>query len=418
MRNLLNLPESSLSAVVGYVLSPRALGDSVRLGLVCKLFHTVLLKEIGDYLNILIIHHNLFVRVHPTLESYYRLISKRVYIVGGSESGQTCTCFNPEKGTFETLPPLYGSRKAGLSVVSHRGLLFAFGGEEISHSIEVFDVFNPNSFWKKVVDFPFDCNGAVGVSAGFDLYIFGSRIKAGYDINTVSTIYKLECKENHAVEGVYDLNFDLNRCPAQLLIPRSHCGATYYNNMIWLAGGKVGGELTSSNTVEIFDPHTQQCSEGPQMLRHRLNPHLVVIESTLYAVGGDIEEPFLHGVQSIEKYDAQKEAWVFVSFFLDPRKRIHCAVAAYDSKIFLFGGAYGTSIWHSWDFYDVHKHYWASQLQHNLQDAEKVVRSFQSHHLLTDGDIHYLRNIQLISFGERQEDIVHAQAVTYFLSPV
>eukprot|EP01031_Cornospumella_fuschlensis_P032671 gene32671-39498_t len=417
MKTLLNLPESSLVSVVGYLLSPRDVNYLAELGLVSKYFHVLMAKSISDCLNALVNRHQLFVKVYPTLESFYKLLSKRVYIIGGSENGQICTSFNPNTGSFENFPSLYSSRKTGLSVVSHRGLLFSLGGETFSNSIEIIDLFTPNSFWEKVVDVPFDCNGAVAVSAGFDLYIFGCRVNNGTSISTVRTILKLACAESHAVDSVYDLSFDVETYPAQLITARSHCGAAYYNEAIWLAGGRVNDELTSTNTVEIFDPHTKQSSEGPQLLRHRLNPHLLVIDNTLFAVGGDIEEPFLHGVQSIEKYDAQKEAWVFVSFFLDPRKRIHCAVAAHGSKIFLFGGAYGTSIWRSWDFYDVKKNYWASQLQHNLQDAEKVVRSFQAYHQLTDSDIHYLRNIQLNSFGDREEEIVHGQAVTYSLSP-
>ena len=63
MKTLLNLPESSLVSVVGYLLSPRDVNDLAEVGLVSKYFHVLLAKSISDCLNALVKRHHLFVKV-------------------------------------------------------------------------------------------------------------------------------------------------------------------------------------------------------------------------------------------------------------------------------------------------------------------------------------------------------------------
>lgn len=81
-------------------------------------------------------------------------------------------------------------------------------------------------------------------------------------------------------------------------------------------------------------------------------------------------EGTLHSVCSIERYEPVKQCWMFVTFFPQPRRRVRCAVACTDQRIYIFGGSDGPNMYSSWDYYDVGYKYWASQVQSQLEEAQ------------------------------------------------
>ena len=175
---------------------------------------------------------------------------------------------------------------------------------------------------------------------------------------------------------------------------------------MWLAGGILSGQTISTNTVELYDPVRQLSLPAPNMLRHRRNPKLIVIDDVLYAVGGDVED-VSYAVGSIERFELSKQAWVFVTFFLEPRRRGQCSIEAFGSKIFVFGGGYGQNIWRSWDFYDVYGNYWASQVQQNLQLSDP---NFSPVHVPSESDKALLRRVSLQFNAARAEGMIGTAA--------
>jgi N-acetylneuraminic acid mutarotase len=153
-----------------------------------------------------------------------------------------------------------------------------------------------------------------------------------------------------------------------LLHGRSHHAAISFDNRIWIVGGIIQGENTSTATCEVFDPERNESIPGPNMCRSRYRPRLVVLKSRysstphqgdLYVVGGDIlGTSFVHG--SIEVLDRATGMWRVVTHF--PRRRAKSAVCALDDhNVCLFGGIDGAELLHSSDIFDANEQTWSSR---------------------------------------------------------
>ena len=66
--------------------------------------------------------------------------------------------------------------------------------------------------------------------------------------------------------------------------------AAVYTNKIFIAGGNLSGEsfpTVGSRSVEWFDDKIDKWKDGPNMNVRRVRFSLLIVDSTLFAVGGD-----------------------------------------------------------------------------------------------------------------------------------
>jgi hypothetical protein len=398
---LLDIPESSLRTTLGFISNPTNLAEIVYVALVCKLFLKALQENIAEQLFLAVAKHGLIESMSPSIQSYHKLYYPKVFLIGGNLSERICTIFYPLKGTFQRMCSLGIKRSSEFIAVYHRGILFSLSGFDFPSVVEAYDQFNNE--WQQVESLPAELISPAVISHQQDLYILGGVVRQSSQRS--NCIYRLSIhNEELPVACLGDLQMSW-KLIGNLQEGRSHCGIASYGGLIWLAGGIVNGQFTSTNTVELYDPIIGMTTPGPPMLRQRSTPKLLVIDDCLYAIGGDIDD-IVFAVGSIEKFDLIKQDWVFVTFFLEPRRRVHCAIAAFQSKIFLFGGVYGNNIWTSWDYYDVRRHYWASQAQQNLSnDLSMPYRP-------SEEDLAYLQKVNLLSLGQRREGISYTVALT------
>lgn len=414
MRKLLDLPDTSLCIICLYLLSPRMVDELLHIAAVSKSFQKILLRSLIEELHSLCSKLSLFVSVPHSLQSYRTLHAPRIFLLGGSLSQRSCHTFDPATGQFRRICSLGIKRSVDFTAVFHRGVLFSLSGDDMPAQVEAYDVFR--NTWHAAGSLPWPLVAPAVVSHRSELYILGGAQSGSRStaIARLSPLDRCSSLEQAQAQGLWDWT----ECSAKLLTGRSHCGVASYGGLVWLAGGIVEGQWTTSNTVEVLDP-TQalplvqgSSSPAPSMLRHRNSPKLAVIDDCLYAIGGDIEDT-VHAVGSIEKFDVSKQAWVFVTFFLEPRRRAHCAIEVYDGKIFLFGGVHGDNVWKSWDYYDARRGYWASQVQQNLLTA-----TIPHAHMPSAQDMVFLQQVSLQFDGARAEGMNCTVAVTYPAIPL
>lgn len=146
--------------------------------------------------------------------------------------------------------------------------------------------------------------------------------------------------------------------------PRAKHASIGYAGKIWVAGGCSEGANFDSS-VEVYDPLLGCWCDAPNMLAKRDYANLLVINDTLYAIGGDIDDKGSIATRTIESFNRDENRWEFITAFKDERKGFStCAVG---TKIFIFGGddALGNEDRYdcnTWDCYDVATSKWDSDV--------------------------------------------------------
>jgi hypothetical protein len=117
-----------------------------------------------------------------------------------------------------------------------------------------------------------------------------------------------------------------------LSAPRYGHTAVAYRNSLWICGGVLGNESTSSIEVFSMNPscREQPPNTVPWMQNRRFNFNLLVVHDDLYAIGGDDD-------CTIEKYDGKENRWDIVTSFPRFRQNFSACLDGGDG-IYVFGG--------------------------------------------------------------------------------
>jgi N-acetylneuraminic acid mutarotase len=124
--------------------------------------------------------------------------------------------------------------------------------------------------------------------------------------------------------------------------------------------------------VEIYDPKDGEWLAGPLMTRNRVFGNLLVANSNLYAVGGDMDNAGNLITRTIEKYNDDLNIWEFVTTFKDERRGFStCAV---NHKIYVFGGSFsnGEVYNDTWDVFDAILNIWESSLTNKYNSMPTI----------------------------------------------
>lgn len=394
MVRFLDLPDSTAFIVCYFVLQLSNLQDLRSLSSTCKQLR-ILVKDFVAQLilekarNLVLYRHVISVR------SAFNLFGPKVFLLGGMVNNRKCHLFDPTRGRFyRGIAGIGLKRSDEFDAVCYRGLVVAISGSDDSAIGKVEAYHMDSNTWHLWPPLPkmltaISCvvvpGGHVIVSGGTDR----KESRRSAEVFILKHPNRLELSQQGVsnFRGIWE--------SGQLLLSkgRSHHGSAIFCDLLWVAGGFMTGRMGVSNLVETVDLRTGQIREAPSMLRHRYYPKLLTVNGQLYAVGGDVEGTSL-SVCSIEKYDMGRNQWVFVTFFPQPRRRLRCAIASYEQRIFVFGGSDGVNDLSSWDFFDVGAKYWASQIQSMIQEDPVALTT---HHLegVDLEFIHYL-NLNVI----------------------
>ncbi|XP_030074285.1 kelch-like ECH-associated protein 1 isoform X1 [Microcaecilia unicolor] len=142
---------------------------------------------------------------------------------------------------------------------------------------------------------------------------------------------------------------------ADMPLPRSGLGACTVLGLFYAVGGRNNSpnENTDSNSLDCFNPMTNQWSSKAPMNVPRNRVGVGVIDDIIYAVGGSSGSAHL---QSVEKYDPEKDEWTFVAAMSVPR--IGAGVTACNNLLYAVGGFDGESRWDMVECYHPDKDDW------------------------------------------------------------
>lgn len=365
---LLDLPESTVFTILSYLFNHIQLQEVANLYYSCKPLQKCLQSYVAQML-FFKLNHRISYNVPITLSTAFAMFCPKIAIIGGLVNNRKCDVFLPHRGSFRRIAGIGLKRVEEFEAVFYRGILVVISGSDDSAvgNVEAYHI--ESNSWHIWPPLPRKLT-AIGcaVMPGGAMYVTGGTDRS--NSRRSDEIYFLEHPGplNISQHGTGLFQGSWQRSSMVLSKGRSHHGCTVFRGNIWVAGGLLTGRMVASNCAEVINLTTGVTIPVANMLRHRLLPKLLVINDNLYAVGGDVEGT-AHAVGSIERYDIQKEAWMFVTFFPQPRRRVRCAIAAYGSRIYVFGGSDGPLVLSSWDYYDTRDRYWASQVQSRLLAA-------------------------------------------------
>jgi kelch-like protein 20 len=91
---------------------------------------------------------------------------------------------------------------------------------------------------------------------------------------------------------------------APMITKRKHLGCAVYNDFIYAVGGR--DDLTELNSVERYNPSTNQWHACQSMKSRRSGVGLAVVNNQLLAVGGFDGSSYL---KTVEIYDNERNLW-------------------------------------------------------------------------------------------------------------
>jgi N-acetylneuraminic acid mutarotase len=119
---------------------------------------------------------------------------------------------------------------------------------------------------------------------------------------------------------VYNPSTDQWKELSPMLMPRSGCGSCAFNNQIYVLGGFCAIEL---NHFECYDVDLDRWKTMPSMLEARYKPGVAVLNNLIYACGGRKAENSY--CDSIEAFSLQDQQWSIVTFMSKARGWLSCA---------------------------------------------------------------------------------------------
>jgi len=463
--SITDLPENTLSLILSYVISPMLLLEGYCLLAVSKAMkasiQNFLSQEVSTYYFEKYRQSFFFRDISQfTLRMYYYLLGPKILLVGGIQENRKCEMFNIWSSKMCKVCSLSLKRTEDFDLINYHGFILVVSGSDDSavSKTEIYNIFTNR--WYNFVSLPLGLSAISTIIYNDELYVVGgverqtsrrstnifklqplakppsssSSSSASASATTITeeitttlttgfsaSLTSLSGKhlafptllQHDAVNEEFGEQFDWTmQNNATLSVGRSHHSCVVYLGNIWIVGGFISGQFTVSNSVEVLSLTSgQESLSMPSMLRQRFKPFLYVFEDTLYAIGGDMEG-HTHSVCSIERYDVAKNTWMFVTFFPEPRRRSRCAIAAYDSKVYIFGGMDGGNMLSSWDYYDIQLHYWGSQMQSNIVDK---INHHHIQHVLSDLDRQYLDHLNFRTLDNRSNGLKATQAATLVL---
>lgn len=107
------------------------------------------------------------------------------------------------------------------------------------------------------------------------------------------------------------------------------------------------------NTVEFFDPETNEWTRTPSMLARRSGVACIGLRGHLYVIGGFNG---LARMNTCERFDPETQTWTSIREMYHPRSNF--GIEIIDDMIFAIGGFNGIATIAHTECYEVDNNYW------------------------------------------------------------
>ena len=252
--------------------------------------------------------------------------NEHIFIMGGSETGISCLCYDIHDCTQTVLPDMHAPSNDGIVVVNDRGI-FAVTGNGCVHHLETMKVHGLGKSrvikrWVLLRTAPEPRNGASYVSYSDRVLMIGGEHSGKVDEYNIST----------------DIWTRLRHLPK----PLSSCAAACVDGYIYVAGGiepcatvlDASHDEKATTSAYRYDVHKNQWTPIADMPSARSHAVAVSWNGKLLVMGGrDID-----GVDtaSVISYDPNMGVWESVSdmpYACCPDGAVTAARALFDDKL-------------------------------------------------------------------------------------
>jgi DNA-binding CsgD family transcriptional regulator/N-acetylneuraminic acid mutarotase len=265
----------------------------------------------------------------PAAQSHMAVaaVGLHLYQIGGETAdGVTDTVHIYDTGTFQWrmgTPKL--TAVADVSAAVLFGEIYVAGGRTASgQPTDVVEVYSPaNNAWRRVVALPRPIAGALTLSDGSFLYLFG-----GWDGN-----------QYLADAYVYDPGSDGWRPLPPMSRGRAFAAGGALASRLYVIGGFDGQDEVAD--CEYYEPLQESWTECPPMLLSRGAAGAAVLFNRLFVLGGGLNGDVASG----EWFDAATQTWQVVNMPMmvgeQPLRWTHLGVASVERHIYVVGGQRG-----------------------------------------------------------------------------
>lgn len=229
-------------------------------------------------------------------------------------------------------------------------------GDLASLTVKVYD--SSDTLIDSLTD-PFtDASGITGAT----IEIYGEVDTTVIDVFTVQ-IYVTDATGLQS--NVIEVSFRVSAFPwvdkLPMPTPRTGFAAATLGGDIYIIGGEgyddAGYDFDPLDTVEIYNPQTDNWRTGTAMPTVRKSPVAAVVNGKLYVIGGtNVINPA--GLSTVEEYNPVTDSWITKTEM--PTGRFAAAACVVDNKIYVVGGTSGGFSLDTFEMYDPALNSWAS----------------------------------------------------------
>lgn len=145
---------------------------------------------------------------------------------------------------------------------------------------------------------------------------------------------------------------------AALDTPRDDFGTVVVGDRVWVVGGMTGERAHKLASVEVYDPHTDSWSAGPQLPVGRSSVGAARVGDVVYAIGGTAESDDHVTVSAVTTaLDTRTNRWTRLPPMPTPRYEL--AAVAVGSRIYAIGGDGGDGPVRTVEVYDTRTRTWS-----------------------------------------------------------
>ncbi|CAM4639843.1 unnamed protein product [Leuciscus chuanchicus] len=256
----------------------------------------------------------------------------RIALFGGSQP-QSCRYFNPKDYSWTDIRCPFEKRRDATSVFWDN-VVYILGGSQL-FPIKRMDCYNVvKDSWYSKLGPPNPRDSLAACASKGKIYTSG-----GSEVGS-SALNLFEC---------YDTRTETWQTKPNMLMPRCSHGSVEANGLIYVCGGSLGNNVSGRvlNDCEVYDPNTEEWRVLCGMREARKNHGLVVVNSRIYAVGG---QNTLGGLDSVEYYEMGSNEWKMASPM--PWRGVTVKCAAVASVIYVLAGFQGVGrLGHIMEYY-------------------------------------------------------------------
>ncbi|MBY6108672.1 PQQ-dependent sugar dehydrogenase [Ferrimonas balearica] len=249
------------------------------------------------------------------LDSGSAILNGKLHVVGGkTAAGHVNTHYAYDIGadSWQTLAAKPGTAVENGAVAAYNGALYVFGGSSGPFNGAVTESYryDPGSnSWQALAPMPVALGGIRAETIGDEIYIAGGMNGSGASVGSLL---------------VYDPGSNSWRTGPSMSQVRDNPGTAVLNGELYVLGGRhrladgtsLDGQL---NTMEIYNPSSNQWRRGPDLLTGRRTFAVGTINGRLQIIGGEYASGVTNNVfPQYEEFDPGSNQWQYLGDALFP----------------------------------------------------------------------------------------------------